>query len=326
MAPAKLIKSNPKNKSEVWEFDNHFRKKWLYKDEPWLEKHYQMLKDTCGDVYVKNFGFTETEMWLDTNKLPGKLATTFDFTPEFIERISRFCLEQYKKTKPFAHFDWDLNNIIISDNNISLVDWDNYGMYSEGQVLDKMKADLKKSFGDKLIENIFFVDKEDYKEKNNASSEKLKFVLELYSEYWKNPPIVEIYINDVSKYKSMIKGTKDKPDIISFEHHFNEGEKWTLVIDRYNKTEKETNFVNGKILNDQLLHIKNINIDDIDIGSLVFKGLYTPNYPKRWAIQQKQAGIELPKTLKNVTIIGHNGRWVFEAESPFYMWLLENLY
>ena len=155
MAPAKLIKSNPESKSEVWEFDNHFRKKWLYKDEPWLEKHYEMLKDTCGDVYVKNFGFNETEMWLDTNKLPGKLATTFDFTPEFIERISRFCLEQYKKTKPFAHFDWDLNNIIISDNNISLVDWDNYGMYSEGQVLDKMKADLKKSFGDKLIENIW---------------------------------------------------------------------------------------------------------------------------------------------------------------------------
>ena len=29
---------------------------------------------------------------------------------------------------------------------------------------------------------------------------------------------------------------------------------------------------------------------------------------------------------KSVTEIGHNGIWNFEFKSPFYMWLLENLY
>ena len=34
----------------------------------------------------------------------------------------------------------------------------------------------------------------------------------------------------------------------------------------------------------------------------------------------------LPETFKNVTKMGHNGTWTFTFSSPFYMWLLENLY
>jgi hypothetical protein len=33
----------------------------------------------------------------------------------------------------------------------------------------------------------------------------------------------------------------------------------------------------GDVLKDQLLHIKSIEIDEIDIGSLVYEGVYTPN-------------------------------------------------
>jgi hypothetical protein len=49
----------------------------------------------------------------------------------------------------------------------------------------------------------------------------------------------------------------------------------------------------GEIIKDQLLHIKNIEIDEIDIGSLVYEGIYTPNYPEPWATQQRQSGNEL---------------------------------
>ena len=328
METKKLIKQKASQQTEVWEFETHFRKKWLYKDEAWLEKHYKMLQDVCGDGYVKDWGSNDNEMWLDTKKLPGKLASTFEHTQEFITKIHNFCLDHYTKTKPYAHFDWDLNNIIVNGDNINLVDWDQCGIYQEGQILDKITADLRKAFGDKynpdLLKSLPVT-----KEKNNSNTkatETLKFIIELYSEYWKNPPIAEIYLNGESKYKNYIRGTKDKPDVISFEHEFAEDDKWQLMIDRYNKSEKETNFVDGKILNDQLLHIKNINIDEIDIGPLVFKGVYTPNYPTRWAQQQRDAGNKLPKTLENVTIMGHNGTWVFCAESPFYMWLLENLY
>ena len=67
-------------------------------------------------------------------------------------------------------------------------------------------------------------------------------------------------------------------------------------------------------------------IDDIDISSLVYEGVYTPQYPQPLENEQKQKGKELPKTLKNVTQMGHNGTWAFTFTSPFYMWLLENLY
>ena len=156
--------------------------------------------------------------------------------------------------------------------------------------------------------------------------ETLKFVIELYSDYWKNPPIAEIYVNQDSKYKNYIKGTKENPDVISFEYALEEGQEYSLMIDRYNKSERETNVVDGKILNDQLLHIKRIEIDQIDIGALVYEGVYKPIYPPRWAQQQKQAGNDLPISFKNVTCMGHNGTWTFTFGSPFYMWLLENLY
>jgi hypothetical protein len=54
--------------------------------------------------------------------------------------------------------------------------------------------------------------------------------------------------------------------------------------------------------------------------------VYTPEYPEPWATQQRQQGMELPETFKNTTQMGHNGTWTFKFTSPFYMWLLENLY
>ena len=79
-------------------------------------------------------------------------------------------------------------------------------------------------------------------------------------------------------------------------------------------------------MHDQLLHIKSIEIDGIDIGSLVYEGTYRPDYPEPWATQQRESGLDLPETFKNVTEMGHNGTWTFKYSSPFYMWLLENLY
>ena len=63
----------------------------------------------------------------------------------------------------------------------------------------------------------------------------------------------------------------------------------------------------GDLLKDQLLHIKSIEIDEIDIGALVYEGVYTPEYPEPWATQQREAGIELRESFKNVTQMGHNG-------------------
>jgi len=158
-------------------------------------------------------------------------------------------------------------------------------------------------------------------------TERLKFKLELYATYWDKPPVAEILINGESQYRSEIKGTEKDPTMIEFEKELTEGEKYTLSISRSGKDTRQTKLTSkGEIEKDQLLHIKSIEIDEIDIGSLVYEGVYTPEYPEPWYTQEVSAGNTPEKSFKNVTTMGHNGTWTLAFESPFYMWLLENLY
>tara|TARA_R110000796_G_C14212196_1_gene393416 strand:+ start:29 stop:511 length:483 start_codon:yes stop_codon:yes gene_type:complete len=159
------------------------------------------------------------------------------------------------------------------------------------------------------------------------ATEKLKFKLGLYATMWDRPPHAEILLNDKSYFDGDITGTENKPDVIEFEHELEEGKEYKLTINRSGSDKSQTVVnENGDLLKDQLLHIKSMEIDEIDLGALVYEGLYTPDYPEPWASQQRQAGVELQESFKNVTCIGHNGTWQFKFNSPFYMWLLENLY
>jgi len=159
------------------------------------------------------------------------------------------------------------------------------------------------------------------------ATEKLKFKIELYATMWDKPPHAEILVGDKSYYNDDVTSIEEKPDLIEFEAELEEGKDSSLIIKRSGKSNNQT-VINekGDILKDQLLHIKSIEIDAIDIGALVFTGVYTPEYPEPWAKQQREAGIELKESFTNVTRMGHNGEWRFAFSSPFYMWLLENLY
>jgi len=160
-----------------------------------------------------------------------------------------------------------------------------------------------------------------------VGTEKLKFKLELFATMWDRPPHAEILIGDKSCFKGDITGTEQKPDVIEFVHELTEGHKYELIIKRSGKTNNQTVLnEKGDYLKDQILNIKSIEIDEIDIGALVYEGIYTPEYPEPWATQQREAGHNLEKSFKNVTMMGHNGTWSFKFDSPFYMWLLENLY
>ena len=158
-------------------------------------------------------------------------------------------------------------------------------------------------------------------------TERLKFKLELYATYWDKPPVAEILIDGEPQYRSEITGTEKEPTVIEFEKELTEGEKYNLVISRSGKIKGQTVLnAEGKVEKDQLLHIKSVEIDEIDIGALVYEGVYTPIYPEPWHTQQISAGNTPEKSFKNVTTMGHNGTWTLAFESPFYMWLLENLY
>ena len=159
------------------------------------------------------------------------------------------------------------------------------------------------------------------------ATEKLKFKIELYSTMWDKPPYAEILIDHDVQFKGAITGTENKPDVIEFEYEMKSEQQYNLIINRSGKGRNQT-IINekGDILKDQLLHIKSINIDEIDIGALVFDGVYTPTYPEPWATQQRESGNDLRDSFKNVTSMGFDGEWRFSFTSPFYMWLLENLY
>jgi len=159
------------------------------------------------------------------------------------------------------------------------------------------------------------------------ATEKLKFKLELYATMWDKAPHAEILIDDKSHYTDYITGSEEKPTVIEFEQEVEEGKSYELIIKRSGKLRNQTVVDDkGVIVKDQLLNIKSIEIDEIEIGSLVYEGVYTPDYPEPWATQQKEAGNELIESFKDVTQMGHDGTWRFKFESPFYMWLLENLY
>ena len=44
MGTEKLIKQKSETRTEVWELEDRFRKKWLYKNEQWLTEHYNARK------------------------------------------------------------------------------------------------------------------------------------------------------------------------------------------------------------------------------------------------------------------------------------------
>jgi|TARA_R110001592_G_scaffold236075_1_gene494270 hypothetical protein len=159
------------------------------------------------------------------------------------------------------------------------------------------------------------------------ATEKLKFKLELYATMWNRPPHAEVIIDGISYFYGDITGTEQKPDIIEFERELEEGKEYELIINRTGKIGGQT-LINekGDIVKDQVLIIKGIEIDEIDLGAMVYEGVYTPTYPEPWATQQREMGVELQESFKNVTQMGHDGEWKFTFSSPFYMWLLENLY
>ena len=159
------------------------------------------------------------------------------------------------------------------------------------------------------------------------ATEKLKFKIELYATMWHKPPHAEILINDVEHFDKDITGSEENPDVIEFEQELTDGVENCLTIKRSGKGIRQTVLdEKGDILYDQLLHIKSIEIDEINLEGLVYEGIYTPKYPEPWATQQRDSGKELQKSFKNVTQMGHDGEWQFKFASPFYMWLLENLY
>lgn len=118
----------------------------------------------------------------------------------------------------------------------------------------------------------------------------------------------------------------NETEYFEFDTELQEGNH-SLEIVFLNKTDRDTVLdQNGNIMSDLLLNIDSIEIDEIDLGTLLWTAsVYRPDYPKAYLENSKLKGESLPLELGNFVNLGWNGVWSLPFTSPFYIWLLENI-
>ena len=146
------------------------------------------------------------------------------------------------------------------------------------------------------------------------STERLHFKIGLGGTYWKKVPVYSILINDNVIFTKEVDTATGDIGFVEFDYELAEGPSM-LKIRLENKDWTDTVQNNDKtaILKDMLLNIKSVEIDEIDLGNLIYsKSQFVGNEADRPVLTQ-------------CVDLGWNGSWELPFESPFYIWLLENI-
>jgi hypothetical protein len=145
-------------------------------------------------------------------------------------------------------------------------------------------------------------------------TETLHFKIGLAGTYWSKQPKYSILINDTIYNTDTINNASEETFYVEFDADIEEGpcalkirlenKDWTDTVQNEDKT---------AILKDMLLNIRSVEIDDINLGNLVYtKTQFVGDDPARPVLDKCQD-------------LGWNGAWILAFESPFYIWLLENI-
>jgi hypothetical protein len=145
------------------------------------------------------------------------------------------------------------------------------------------------------------------------TTETLKFKIGLSGTFWDKRPAFSVSIND----NQIVEDTIASADVqyIEFTANVNEDSVNKLVIKLLNKTDADTleNEDKTAIINDMLLNIKSVEIDDINLGPMIWSASkFIPEDSSR-------------PEMANCIDLGWNGSYIIEFNSPFYLWLLENM-
>ncbi len=159
-----------------------------------------------------------------------------------------------------------------------------------------------------------------------SNQETLHFKIGLSSSSDKKQPEFNVYVNGELLVHDHVKSKKHETEYFEFFTNVIEGD-CTLTIELKNKSIYDTVIDNdGKITDDLLLNIDSIEIEEIDLGSLLWTASdYRPNYPQSYVTAMLAQGKELAPSVKNCVNLGWNGKWILPFQSPFYIWLLENI-
>ena len=140
-----LIKENKEKKRAVFYDGQFYYKIWNFVDTNWFNNHVNLLEKYSPDL-VADFFISENSMTLKMHEIKGKLGNEFAPTLEFIDMIYKACIRNMNLTSPYMHGDWVLSNMIIDDNKVKFIDWDNLRIMSEDDAIAKLHSDLKSAF------------------------------------------------------------------------------------------------------------------------------------------------------------------------------------
>lgn len=153
-----------------------------------------------------------------------------------------------------------------------------------------------------------------------SAAEKLHFKLALSGTYWDKKPQYTILVDDQVMHTAEITAATDTVEYVEFDADLAEGSH-TLKIRLENKDFLDTVESEDKstILKDMLLNLHSVDIDDINLGDLITSH-------SRFNIDQPfEYNGQMYETILECTNMGMNGTYVLEFDTPFYIWLLENL-
>jgi hypothetical protein len=145
--------------------------------------------------------------------------------------------------------------------------------------------------------------------------ETLSFRIGLSGTYWYKKPEFTVLVNDKEMASGSIDGLTGQVQYVEFTESFEENSTNKFQIRLTNKENSDTiqNAGCTEILKDMLLNIESIEIDDIDLGQLVWShSKFIPMDSDR-------------PTVKGCVNLGWNGTYTLTFDSPFYLWLLEKM-
>jgi hypothetical protein len=145
-------------------------------------------------------------------------------------------------------------------------------------------------------------------------TETLHFKIGLAGTYWAKRPAYSILINDIMQCSGTVETASAEVFYVEFDATINQGpcnlkirlenKDWTDTVQNEDKTE---------IVKDMLLNIRSVEIDEIDLGNLIYtKTQFVGDDSDRPVLDKCQD-------------LGWNGSWILAFDSPFYIWLLENI-
>lgn len=117
-------------------------------------------------------------------------------------------------------------------------------------------------------------------------------------------PQIRVRLNDVVVTDCNVVDTLSVDVVIPADD-----KEYTLIVERYGKTDLNTQVDNGKIVSDQILEIKSLQVDNIDLPNFIIF-----NHTEFKFNDQVHKGS---------CYFGPNGEWAFKFKAPIISWILD---